>query len=178
MVLLMMYSPSVYNQSCSWPGHTLSKPAISNANASAAASVPTAGHDWMGSVLATAAAGPSLSGYDVFRCAVVLAVTCGLISGNLILALAVNCKYSAGILQFQVRLFCPLLPLLYIHTTTTTTTSSFFLPFARLVSSLIPHPSLPSDGHLSSTGHIGYCCRHPTQTSSSPFCVCDLAEEH
>lgn len=44
-----------------------------------------------------------LTGYDVFRCAVVLIVTCGLIGGNLILALAVNGKYSIGILQFQVN---------------------------------------------------------------------------
>lgn len=101
-MVLLMYSPTVYNQSCQWPSlHSPGKSAISNSSTLLSASSSTAQpHDW-GLVLAT---GSSLSSYDLFRCAVVLVVTCGLISGNLILALAVNCKYSAGILQFQVRL--------------------------------------------------------------------------
>ena len=99
-MVLLMYSPTVYNQSCLWSSlHSPSKSAISNAS-SLLSATSTQSQDW-GLVLAT---GSSLSGYDLFRCAVVLVVTCGLISGNLILALAVNCKYSTGILQFQVRL--------------------------------------------------------------------------
>lgn len=99
----LMYSPTVYNQSCQWSNiHDVSKTVISsNASSLLSPSSSTAqSRDW-GLMLAT---GTSLSGYDLFRCAVVVIVTCGLISGNLILALAVNCKYSAGILQFQV---CP-----------------------------------------------------------------------
>ena len=105
-MVLLMYSPTVYNQSCLWLSslHSPSKSAINNASSSllssSSSSTVQQSHDW-GLVLAT---GSSLSGYDLFRCAVVLVVTCGLVSGNLILALAVNCKYSAGILQFQVRL--------------------------------------------------------------------------
>ncbi|EFX89957.1 hypothetical protein DAPPUDRAFT_232187 [Daphnia pulex] len=104
-MVLLMYSPTVYNQSCQWSSlHGPGKSAISNSStlllSSAPSSTAAQSHDW-GLVLAT---GSSLSGYDLFRCAVVLVVTCGLISGNLILALAVNCKYSAGILQFQAVL--------------------------------------------------------------------------
>ena len=105
-MVLLMYSPTVYNQSCLWLSslHSPSKSAINNASSSllssSSSSTVQQSHDWR-LVLAT---GSSLSGYDLFRCAVILVVTCGLISGNLILALAVNCKYSAGILQFQVRL--------------------------------------------------------------------------
>ncbi|KZS15243.1 Trace amine-associated receptor 8B [Daphnia magna] len=98
----LMYSPTVYNQSCQWSNiHDVSKTVISsNASSLLSPSSSTAqSRDW-GLMLAT---GTSLSGYDLFRCAVVVIVTCGLISGNLILALAVNCKYSAGILQFQTR---------------------------------------------------------------------------
>lgn len=110
-MVLLMYSPSVYNQSCYWfNSHPAvdGKPALgggSGSNGSLLLLAPgtsaTPGSDWTSGL----AAGTSfLSGYDLFRCVVVLTVTCGLISGNLILALAVNCKYSAGILQFQVRL--------------------------------------------------------------------------
>lgn len=99
----LMYSPSVYNQSCYWSSvvsSASSKSAISHGNSSVPTGLSTGSHqDWMGS---SSESGSSLSSYDLFRCAVILAVTCGLISGNLILALAVNCKYSAGILQFQV----------------------------------------------------------------------------
>ncbi|XP_046632086.1 trace amine-associated receptor 9-like [Daphnia pulicaria] len=102
-MVLLMYSPTVYNQSCQWSSlHGSGKSAISNSSTLLLSSTPSStaqSHDW-GLALAT---GSSLSGYDLFRCAVVLVVTCGLISGNLILALAVNCKYSAGILQFQTR---------------------------------------------------------------------------
>jgi len=45
----------------------------------------------------------ALTSYDLFRCAVVILVTLALILGNSVLALAVNSKYSAGILQFQTR---------------------------------------------------------------------------
>ena len=67
-----MFSPLVYNTSC-----------LSISNGSNFESI-------------------ALTSYDLFRCAVVILVTLGLILGNSVLALAVNSKYSAGILQFQV----------------------------------------------------------------------------
>lgn len=92
MMAVLMYTPSVYNQSCDWSSSAVTSAGIPSAgNGSSASS-----RDWMDS------SSGGLSSYDLFRCCVVLAVTCGLISGNLILALAVNCQYSAGILQFQV----------------------------------------------------------------------------
>ena len=94
-MVLLMYSPSVYNQSCSWT-------AAAQYHAYVNKTANISGHHSQQQQADWASAGSSLSGYDLFRCAVVLAVTCGLISGNFILALAVNCKYSAGILQFQV----------------------------------------------------------------------------
>ena len=51
-----------------------------------------------------------ISSYDLFRCSVVLLVTFGLISGNVILALAVNSKHCVGVLQFQVRFLHQLVP--------------------------------------------------------------------
>jgi len=42
------------------------------------------------------------SAYDLFRCIVVLTITFGLIAGNILLAMATNCKFSASVLQFQV----------------------------------------------------------------------------
>ena len=101
-MVLLMYSPSVYNQSCSWT-------AAAQYHAYVNKTANISGHHSQQQQADWASAGSSLSGYDLFRCAVVLAVTCGLISGNFILALAVNCKYSAGILQFQVGFFSSLI---------------------------------------------------------------------
>ena len=70
-----MFIPLVYNTSC-----LFTSPNVSNLESIA------------------------LSSYDIFRCAVVILVTLALILGNSILALAVNSKYSAGILQFQVSI--------------------------------------------------------------------------
>lgn len=77
----LTYSPSVYNLSCHWARASL----LSNATAPVDAAAP-------------------LTGYDVFRCLAILAVSCGLICGNLLLALAVNNKYTTGVLQFQVSI--------------------------------------------------------------------------
>lgn len=95
--MVLMYSPSVYNQSCQWP--TVVSFLVNKNNVS---SEWSAGHQLLDSTTTTPQPALQLTGYDVFRCAVVLIVTCGLIGGNLILALAVNGKYSIGILQFQV----------------------------------------------------------------------------
>ena len=81
----LTYAPSVYNLSCQWPRASL----LSNASS------PTQLPPELGGLL---------TGYDVFRCIATLVVTCGLICGNLVLALAVNNKYTTGILQFQVSI--------------------------------------------------------------------------
>ena len=70
-----MFTPLVYNTSC-----LATTPNVSNLE------------------------GIALTSYDLFRCAVAILVTLALILGNSILALAVNSKYSAGILQFQVSI--------------------------------------------------------------------------
>ena len=44
----------------------------------------------------------SLTSYDLLRCLVIIIVSLGLIVGNLSLALAVNSKHCANVLQFQV----------------------------------------------------------------------------
>ena len=97
VVLMLMYSPSVYNQSCQWSSagsvSWLAGRTVNVSSEQASSAFPPQPYQ------------PSqlyVSGYDLFRCTVVLIVTCGLILGNLILALAVNSKHTAGILQFQV----------------------------------------------------------------------------
>lgn len=83
----LTYSPSVYNLSCHWPRASL----LSNGSSSTTTQLPSD-------------LGGLFTGYDVFRCIATLIVTSGLICGNLVLALAVNNKYTTGILQFQVSI--------------------------------------------------------------------------
>ena len=83
--MVLLHNPSVYNHSCQWP---VTVSGVNNSTATAA--------------VVAAATSHLFTAYDLFRCTVVLTITFGLIAGNILLAMATNCKYSASILHFQV----------------------------------------------------------------------------
>ena len=99
--MVLIHTPSVYNHSCQWPNLpsviATAVPSSSSSSSGVNSSVTTTSNlEW------PPGTSHLFSAYDLFRCTVVLTITFGLIAGNIILALATNCKYSASVLQFQV----------------------------------------------------------------------------